>query len=90
MQTVTTTDIQRNFPKILNKLEDPVAVMRDSRPEAVVMTYEDYLDFVALKRRMMADKVRAALAPIHSQTEKIPEKEFDVLVEEALHAAGRN
>lgn len=90
LQTVTTTDIQRNFRSILDSLDEPVVVIRDSRPEAVVISYEDYKEYVAQKRQMMADKVRRALAPIHAQTEKMPKKEFDSLVKEALHEAGRD
>lgn len=90
LQTVTTTQVQRGFGQILDNLDEPVLVMRDSQPEAVVMTYEDYKDFEVQKRRMMADKVRQALAPVHAQTEKMPKREFDALVKEALHAAGRD
>lgn len=90
LQTVTTTQIQRGFSKILDSLDEPVVVMRDSKPDAVVMPYDDYMDYVTQRRRMLADKVRQALTPVHAQTEKMPKKEFDALVTEALHAAGRD
>ena len=89
-QIVTTTQVQRGFRKILDSLDEPVVVMRDSKPGAVVMPYADYMEYVAQRRLMMADKVRRALAPVHEQTEKMPKKEFDALVKEALHEAGRD
>ena len=90
LQTVSSTYAQRNFSKLLNELDRPVTVLRDSEPEAVVVPYEDYRGYLRYRRKMMEDKVRRALAPVHAQTEKMPDKELDILVKEALHAAGRD
>ena len=44
-QIVRTTDIQRNFKQVLQKLRSstsPVVVVRDSVPEAVMLSYQEY------------------------------------------------
>lgn len=90
MNTMTSTYAQRNFGKILDELDEPVVIMRDSKPEKVIMDYADYQDYLVVRRKMMSDRVKKALVSIHEQTQKMPEKELDDLIKEALHEAGRD
>ena len=90
LQMVTTTDIQRSFPKILASLDEPVIVMRDSKPEAVVILYEDYKDYLLQRRRVMADRVRLALARVQARTAGVSEKELEDDIKGALREAGSN
>ena len=50
LQIVSTTQIQRNLASILNYLDEPVIVVRDSQPEAVLMPYDDYANFAKESR----------------------------------------
>lgn len=88
--TVTTTDIQRNFAKILKRLNEPMIVLRDSKPEAVVMPYEDYQEFLHQRRQMLSNKVKKALSKVHTQTSQVPEPELEKDIKEAFREAGRD
>lgn len=90
MPTVTTTDIQRNFSKLLDSLIEPVVVVRDSKPEAVVIPYEDYKEFVNQRRKTLSDKVRKVLAAVHKHTAEVPESELEQDIKEAFREAGRD
>ncbi|KKU28736.1 MAG: hypothetical protein UX80_C0024G0006 [Candidatus Amesbacteria bacterium GW2011_GWA2_47_11b] len=84
MQTITTTYAQRNFGKILDELDEPVIVMRDSEPEAVLMDYEDYKSYVREKKKADTEKVMRMLERIHKRNAHIPAEEVERDVEEAL------
>lgn len=84
MQTVTSTDIQRSFPRILSNLDEPVAIMRDNRFEAVLVNYQDYLDMKELEKKNRAEKIFAMLDKVHAQNAHIPAKQVERDVEEAL------
>ncbi len=84
MQTITTTYAQRNFGKILDELDEPVVVMRDSEPEAVLMDYDDYKSYVREKKKADTEKVMRMLEQIHKRNAHIPAEEVERDVEEAL------
>lgn len=84
MQTVTSTDIQRSFPKILSNLDEPVVIMRDNRFEAVLVNYQDYIDMKKLERKNRTEKIFAMLKKVHAQNAHIPVKQVERDVEEAL------
>lgn len=92
LQTVTTTDVQRNFRKILDELADPVVVARDSRPTAVIMNYSDYVRMSKLEEEKLDREFERLLDQMQAQNKKtkLSDKELDVLIKEALHAAGRD
>jgi len=87
--TITTTDVQRNFKKVLD-MDEPVVVMRDSVPEKVVLPYDEYVRMVANQRRYLREQVEAMLDRVHEANKDVSDAELDDLVEEALHAAGRD
>lgn len=84
LQTVTTTQVQRGFGKILDTLDEPVLVMRDSMPEAVVMPYDDYRVLVNRKKRDDWLEIKKMLAGIHKRNAHIPDEEVNRDIEEAL------
>lgn len=84
LQTVTTTDIQRGFSKILDNLVDPLIIIRDSRPQAVIVEYEDYLDLKKVKEMETTRELEELLAKVHARNSHIPAEEVEKDVEEAL------
>ncbi len=90
MPTITTTDVQRNFSKLLNRLSEPIVVMRDSKPEAVVIPYADYEEFLIQRRKMLSEKVKNALVGIHAKTAKVSQAELERDIKEAFHEADRD
>ena len=91
LQTVSTTDVQRNFRKILDEMTGPVVVARDSRPTAVIMNYADYLSLSRAEEERLDREFERLLAKMQAQNKgKMSEKKMDELIREALHAAGRD
>lgn len=84
LQTVTTTDIQRNFSRILSNLNEPVVVMRDSRPEAVVVDYFEYLELKKIKEESEIEEFEQLLDKVHAKNAHIPVKKMEKDIEEAL------
>jgi len=84
MPTVTTTYAQRNFGKLLDELDEPVVVMRDSEPEAVLMGYKDYQMYQKEKKKADTEKLMEMLRQIHKRNAHIPAGEVERDVEEAL------
>lgn len=84
LQIVTSTDVQRGFGKFLDNLTEPVIVMRDSRPGAIVLTPRDYRQYEKERRQLATYKLMALLDKVHRRNRHIPAKEVDKDVEEAL------
>lgn len=84
LQTVTTTDIQRNFSRILSNLNEPVVVMRDSRPEAVVVDYFEYLELKKVKEESEIEEFEKLLDKVHAKNAHISVKKMEKDIEEAL------
>ncbi len=89
LQMVTTTDVQRNFKKILDN-DQPVIVMRDSKPKKVVMEYQEYLRMKKFEDDRLGREFEEALDRMQSRNKGIDEKKLDKILREALHAAGRD
>lgn len=89
LQTITSTNVQRNFSKIMD-MEDPVIVVRDSRPEKVIVGYEEYLRTQKVLDDRLDRELEEMLDKVHSRNRNIDEKKLDKLMREAMHAAGRD
>ena len=84
MQTVTTTQVQRNFGKILDDFDEPVVVMRDSKPEKVIIDYDDYIQMKKKDEKTRNEEFFSMLDKIHARNAHIPAEEVEKDVEEAL------
>mgnify|MGYP001575447686 CR=1 FL=1 len=84
MQTVTSTDIQRNYRSIVNSLSEPVVVMRDSRPEVVVVDYFEFLELKQIKDKSDIDELEKLLDRVHAKNAHIPAKEMKKDIDEAF------
>lgn len=83
-QTVTSTDIQRGFRSILDHLSDPVVVMRDSRPAAVVVDYEQYLRMTRLEEQGRVRDIEKMLKNMRTHNARIPASDVKKDVDKAL------
>lgn len=84
LRAVTTRDIQRNFSKILDKLDEPVVVVRDSRPEAVLLDYQEYVEMKKSQEKAKDEEIFAMLDKMHERNAHVSTEEVDKDVEEAL------
>ncbi len=89
LQLVSTTQVQRNLASILNYLDEPVIVVRDSKPEAVLLPYDDYSKFVKKSRADLALSIKRSLAGIKSKFDDLTDKQLDRLITQAKTYARR-
>ena len=89
LQTVTSTDIQRGFAKILNNLTDPVLVMRDSRPAAVLQSVEDYFEVERLKKELLKKEFMGLMKARRKAARFYSDEEIDRDIAEAINAVRR-
>ena len=83
-QTITTTDVQRRFSQILDDLTDPIIVMRDSKPEAVVVDYDEYLELKKDQKKVEFAEFESLLDSVHAKNAHIPVKVMEKDIEEAF------
>jgi len=84
LRTITSTDVQRGFGKFLDNLTDPILVMRDSRPEAVMVGYFEYLELKKVKEKSEIEEFEKLLDKVHAKNAHIPIKKMEKDIEEAL------
>lgn len=89
LQTVTSTDIQRGFGKFLDNLTEPVVVIRDSRPAAVVQPIDDYLRSEELKKQALKNELFEMMESRSKKTRKYSDEEIDRDIAEAIDAVRR-
>lgn len=89
LQTVTSTDVQRGFGKFLDNLTEPVIVMRDSRPAAVVQPIDDYLQSEDLKKQALKNELFEMMEDRSRKTKKYSNKEINRDIAEAIDAVRR-
>jgi len=90
MNTVTVTDLQRHPKRILDSLDKPVVVMRDSRPKAVIVDYQEYQRMRDFEDDKLGREFEGLLGQMQARNRGVDEKKVDELIKEALHAAGRD
>lgn len=86
LPTFTTTDIQRRFPKILDRLTDAFVVIRDSQPAAVVVDYNEYLRMKRIEEKDRAEAIEQMLRTMHDKNARFPAPVVKKDVDEALSA----
>lgn len=89
LQTVTSTDVQRGFGKFLDNLTEPVVVIRDSRPAAVIQPIDEYLHIEELKKQALKNELFEMMEDRSRKTKKYSDKEIDRDIAEALNAVRR-
>lgn len=84
---VSTTEVQRNFKQVLAKLQssnEPLVVVRDSQPEAVMLPYVEYQRLADLEKSILKVQMDAIWKELEVKNKKISEKEIERDIKEAL------
>ena len=92
IQFVRTTDIQRNFKKILEKLHttnEPVVVLRDSVPQAVMVPYNEYRQLSELKKQQLRIRMDEVWEEMRKHNVNISDEKLNKIIEEAKQYAKR-
>lgn len=92
LQFVRTTDIQRNFKTILKKLQqsnDPVVVLRDSVPEAVMVPFNEYQRLSSLDKAQLDAQFEAIWEDMRRRNANVSDEELNKDIELAKRYAKR-
>ena len=91
-QMVTVTQIQRNFKHILDNLvpNSPTLIIRDSIPEAVILSFEEYKRFINLDKEILKKEMFAIMADVHEKNKHFTDEEIDRDIKYAKKHAPRS
>lgn len=89
---VTVTQIQRNFKHILDNLvpKNPTLIIRDSKAEAVLLSFEEYKRLANLEKEILKDEIFSVMQRLAKKNKNISFAELDKDIEYAKKHAPRN
>jgi len=83
-QMVSVTDLQRNSKRVLAEAaQNPLIVVKDSVPEAVLMSFEEYKRLMNLERDILKKKVLANMDRLAELNKHFSDEEIDRDIEYA-------
>lgn len=91
-QIVSTTDIQRRFKDVLARLtssKDPLMVVRDSEPAAVLVRYDEYQRLATLEQNFLKARMGEILDRLAKKNKTISDRQLDADIKLARHASRR-
>ncbi len=89
---ISSTDVQRNFTQVLQKLRssnEPLVVVRDSVPAAVMMGYAEYRRLFALEKQLVTARFEKLWEEMARHNANISDKELNADIERAKRYAKR-
>lgn len=90
---ISSTELQRNMRKILahlNTSKEPLIVVRDSKPAAVIMRYEEFRRLSGLEKQVLKQKMEEILREREKHYRNISDKELNADIERARRAVRRS
>lgn len=90
---VSTTEIQRNFRQVLKKLDsakEPLMIVRDSQPEAVMMTFSEYKRLSSLEKEIVKIQMERIWDEMRRKNKHVSDEEIDKAVTQARKYAKRS
>ena len=92
LQFVRTTDIQRNFKSVLAKLHasnEPVVVLRDSVPEAVMLPYGEFQRISDIEKQLVTLRFEKLWKEMAQHNANVSDEELNTAIEAAKRYAKR-
>lgn len=89
---ISSTDVQRNFTQVLAKLRsssEPLVVVRDSVPAAVMMEYEAFKRISEVERQLVKAKMELVWASLRRKNKNVSDTQLNRLIAEAKRYAKR-
>lgn len=89
---ISSTDVQRNFTQVLAKLRssnEPLVVVRDSVPEAVMMGYAEYQQFALMQKQLLKKKMEEIWEDMRKKNAHVSDEELNADIERAKRYAKR-
>lgn len=90
---VSTTELQRNIKQVLERLNassEPLVVVRDSQPEAVMLQYSEFKRLSGIEKEVLKEKMEIILRKMANRNRNISDKELNADIEEAKRATRRS
>jgi PHD/YefM family antitoxin component YafN of YafNO toxin-antitoxin module len=90
---ISTTQIQRNIKLVFAKLsqnKEPLIVVRDSIPQAVMMSYSEYIRISNLEKKVLKDQMEQILVDLSAKNASISNKQLEKDVTHAIKATRRH
>ncbi len=90
---ISSTQVQRNFTQVLQKLRssnEPLVVVRDSVPEAVMMGYAEYRRLFALEKQLITARFEKLSEEMAKHNANISDEELNADIERAKRYAKRH
>ena len=87
---VSTTELQRNIKKVLEKLNsssEPMVVVRDSVPAAVMLSYSEYKRLSSFEKEILKEKMMKILDEMAKNNKNVSDKELNEDIKEAIRFA---
>lgn len=90
---ISTTDLQRNIKEVmvrLNSANDPMVVVKDSRPAAVLISYSEYQRLSGLEKSQLKTQMENILGEMAVKNRQVKDEELDKDIQEARYASGNS
>lgn len=87
-KVIGVTELQRNFRAVfdeVSKKNTPYILTRSSRPEAVLVSYEEYLEWQEMREQDVLSRFDALMARMAQQNEAFTDEEVAADIEAALN-----
>ena len=83
-QMVSVTNLQRNSKKVLAEAaKNPLIVLRNSVPEAVIISIEEYKRLANLEKETLKKEILANMEYLHERNKHFSDKEINEDIEYA-------
>ena len=77
-QMVSVTDLQRNSKKVLAKVaRNPLVILRDSIPEAVLLSIEEYKRLTELEKETLKKELSLIMDGLAKKNAKFSDEKID-------------
>lgn len=89
---ISSTQVQRNFTQVLAKLQssnEPLVVVRDSQPAAVMMQYDAYKRILEVERQLAKARMELVWETLRKKNKNVSDGELNKLIAEAKRYAKR-
>lgn len=90
---VSSTDLQRDIKAVLTKLnvtKQPLIVVRDSKPTAVLLTFAEYRRLSDLEKLLLKTQMEDIWADMRKRNAHVSDKEINKVIAEAKKHVRRN
>lgn len=74
----------------LNSTDDPLVVVKDSRPQAVLISYSEYQRLSGLEKSQLKVQMENVLREMAAKNSKVKDEQLNKDIREARYASGRS